>query len=84
MLNIIFGMGIVVGESGILFNNQMDDFFVKLGVLNVYGLVGGDVNVVGLNKCLLLLMLLIIVVKDGKIWLVIGSLGGSWIIIIVL
>lgn len=84
ILNMIFGIGIVVGDFGILFNNQMDDFLVKFGVFNVYGLVGGDVNVVELKKCLLLLMLLIIVVKDGKIWLVIGSLGGSWIIIIVL
>lgn len=62
----------------------MDDFFVKSGVSNVYGLVGGDVNVVGSNKRSLSSMSSIIVVKDGKIWLVIGSLGGSRIIIIVL
>ncbi|STI81776.1 gamma-glutamyltranspeptidase [Escherichia coli] len=40
-LNTTFGTGIVAGESGILLNNQMDDFSAKPGVPNVYGLVGG-------------------------------------------
>ncbi|MGQ7198651.1 gamma-glutamyltransferase, partial [Escherichia sp. HC-TM1] len=46
-LNTTFGTGIVAGESGILLNNQMDDFSAKPGVPNVYGLVGGDANAVG-------------------------------------
>ena len=49
-LNTTFGTGIVAGESGILLNNQMDDFSAKPGVPNVYGLVGGDANAVGPNK----------------------------------
>ncbi|MFH4289030.1 gamma-glutamyltransferase, partial [Acinetobacter baumannii] len=43
-LNTTFGTGIVAGDSGILLNNQMDDFSAKPGVPNVYGLVGGDAN----------------------------------------
>lgn len=45
-LNTTFGTGIVAGDSGILLNNQMDDFSAKPGVPNVYGLVGGDANAV--------------------------------------
>ncbi|EFH1553447.1 gamma-glutamyltransferase, partial [Escherichia coli] len=72
-LNTTFGTGIVAGESGILLNNQMDDFSAKPGVPNVYGLVGGDVNAVGPNKRPLSSMSPTIVVKDGKTWLVTGS-----------
>ncbi|WGJ45789.1 gamma-glutamyltransferase [Escherichia coli] len=79
-LNTTFGTGIVAGESGILLNNQMDDFSAKPGVPNVYGLVGGDANAVGPNKRPLSSMSPTIVVKDGKTWLVTGSPGGSWII----
>ncbi len=45
-LNTTFGTGIVAGNTGILLNNQMDDFSAKPGVPNVYGLVGGDANAV--------------------------------------
>ncbi|XPE25065.1 gamma-glutamyltransferase [Shigella sonnei] len=76
-LNTTFGTGIVAGESGILLNNQMDDFSAKPGVPNVYGLVGGDANAVGPNKRPLSSMSPTIVVKDGKTWLVTGSPGGS-------
>ncbi|HAJ6402005.1 gamma-glutamyltransferase [Escherichia coli] len=76
--------GIVAGESGILLNNQMDDFSAKPGVPNVYGLVGGDANAVGPNKRPLSSMSPTIVVKDGKTWLVTGSPGGSRIITTVL
>ncbi|EPA7782721.1 gamma-glutamyltransferase [Escherichia coli] len=79
-LNTTFGTGIVAGESGILLNNQMDDFSAKPGVPNVYGLVGGDANAVGPNKRPLSSMSPTIVVKDGKTWLVTGSPGGSRII----
>ena len=79
-LNTTFGTGIVAGESGILLNNQMDDFSAKPGVPNVYGLVGGDANAVGPLSS----MSPTIVVKDGKTWLVTGSPGGSRIITTVL
>ncbi|EKF7109552.1 gamma-glutamyltransferase [Escherichia coli] len=83
-LNTTFGTGIVAGDSGILLNNQMDDFSAKPGVPNVYGLVGGDANAVGPNKRPLSSMSPTIVVKDGKTWLVTGSPGGSRIITTVL
>ncbi|XDK23645.1 gamma-glutamyltransferase [Kosakonia cowanii] len=49
-LNTVFGSGIVAGNTGILMNNQMDDFSAKPGVPNVYGLVGGDANAIGPGK----------------------------------
>ncbi len=79
-LNTTFGTGIVAGESGILLNNQMDDFSAKPGVPTVYGLVGGDANAVGPNKRPRSSISPTIVVKDGKTWLVTGSPGGSLII----
>jgi len=83
-LNTVFGTGIVAGNTGILLNNEMDDFSAKPGVPNVYGLVGGDANAVGPNKRPLSSMSPTIVVKDGKTWLVTGSPGGSRIITTVL
>ncbi|EBB3323989.1 gamma-glutamyltransferase [Salmonella enterica] len=83
-LNTTFGTGIVAGNTGILLNNQMDDFSAKPGVPNVYGLVGGDANAVGPKKRPLSSMSPTIVVKDGKTWLVTGSPGGSRIITTVL
>lgn len=83
-LNTTFGTGIVAGNTGILMNNEMDDFSAKPGVPNVYGLVGGDANAVGPKKRPLSSMSPTIVVKDGKTWLVTGSPGGSRIITTVL
>ncbi|ECH2875758.1 gamma-glutamyltransferase [Salmonella enterica] len=83
-LNTTFGTGIVAGNTGILLNNQMDDFSAKPGVPNVYGLVGGEANAVGPKKRPLSSMSPTIVVKDGKTWLVTGSPGGSRIITTVL
>ncbi|AKL14733.1 TPA: gamma-glutamyltransferase [Kluyvera intermedia] len=83
-LNTTFGSGIVAGNTGILMNNEMDDFSAKPGVPNVYGLVGGDANAVGPGKRPLSSMSPTIVVKDGKTWLVTGSPGGSRIITTVL
>lgn len=83
-LNTTFGTGIVAGNTGILMNNEMDDFSAKPGVPNVYGLVGGDANAVGPRKRPLSSMSPTIVVKDGKTWLVTGSPGGSRIITTVL
>lgn len=83
-LNTTFGTGIVAGNTGILLNNQMDDFSAKPGVPNVYGLVGGEANAVGPKKRPLSSMSPTLVVKDGKTWLVTGSPGGSRIITTVL
>jgi len=83
-LNTNFGSGIVAGDSGILMNNEMDDFSAKPGTPNVYGLVGGEANAVQPYKRPLSSMSPTIVVKDGKTWLVTGSPGGSRIITTVL
>lgn len=83
-LNTNFGSGIVAGKSGILLNNEMDDFSARPGTPNVYGLVGGEANAVQPGKRPLSSMSPTIVAKDGKTWLVTGSPGGSRIITTVL
>ncbi|MDU6387290.1 MAG: gamma-glutamyltransferase [Pantoea sp.] len=83
-LNTNFGSGIVAGNSGILLNNEMDDFSAKPGTPNVYGLVGGEANAVQPAKRPLSSMSPTIVAKGGKTWLVTGSPGGSRIITTVL
>nr|WP_312240502.1 gamma-glutamyltransferase [Pantoea sp.] len=83
-LNTNFGSGIVAGESGIILNNEMDDFSAKPGTPNVYGLVGGDANAIQPAKRPLSSMSPTIVTKEGKTWLVTGSPGGSRIITTVL
>ncbi|SQI44468.1 Gamma-glutamyltranspeptidase precursor [Leminorella richardii] len=83
-LNTNFGSGIVAGSSGILMNNQMDDFSAKPGVPNVYGLIGGEANAIQPAKRPLSSMSPTIVTQDGKPVLVTGSPGGSRIITTVL
>lgn len=83
-LNTYFGSGIVAGKSGILMNNEMDDFSAKPGTPNVYGLVGGEANAVQPAKRPLSSMSPTIVAKGGKTWMVTGSPGGSRIITTVL
>jgi len=83
-LNTYFGSGIVAGQSGILMNNEMDDFSAKPGTPNVYGLVGGEANAVQPAKRPLSSMSPTMIAKDGKTWLVTGSPGGSRIITTVL
>lgn len=83
-LNTYFGSGIVAGNSGILMNNEMDDFSAKPGTPNVYGLIGGEANAVAPYKRPLSSMSPTIVAKEGKTWLVTGSPGGSRIITTVL
>ncbi len=83
-LNTFFGSGIMAGNSGILLNNEMDDFSAQPGVPNMYGLVGGEANAVQAGKRPLSSMSPTIVEKDGKTWLVTGSPGGSRIITTVL
>ena len=83
-LNTSFGSGIVAKGTGILLNNEMDDFSAKPGVANAYGLVGGDANSVAAGKRPLSSMTPTIVLKDGKPALVTGSPGGARIITTVL
>ena len=83
-LNTNFGSGIVAKGTGILLNNEMDDFSVKPGVANAYGLVGGDANAVQAGKRPLSSMTPTLVLKDGKPVLVTGSPGGARIITTVL
>jgi gamma-glutamyltranspeptidase/glutathione hydrolase len=83
-LNTNFGSGIVAKGTGILLNNEMDDFSAKPGVPNAYGLVGGDANAVAAGKRPLSSMTPTLVVKDGKPVLVTGSPGGARIITTVL
>lgn len=78
-LNDTFGSSIVVAGAGFLLNNQMDDFSVKPGYPNIYGLVGGEVNAIAPGKRMLSSMTPVIVEKDGKLFLVAGSPGGSTI-----
>lgn len=83
-LNTNFGSGIVAQGTGILLNNEMDDFSAKPGVANAYGLVGGDANAVAAGKRPLSSMTPTMVLKDGKPVLVTGSPGGARIITTVL
>ncbi|UVC15556.1 gamma-glutamyltransferase [Mesorhizobium onobrychidis] len=83
-LNGSFGAGVVAGGTGILLNNEMDDFTQKPGVPNLYGLVQGEANAIAPRKTPLSSMSPTIVAKDGKPFMVIGSPGGSRIITITL
>ncbi len=79
-LNFSYGSGLVAKGTGILLNNEMDDFSAKAGVPNGYGLTGGDANAVEGRKRPLSSMSPTIVMKDGKPFIVTGSPGGSRII----
>ena len=83
-LNFSYGTGIVAAGTGILLNNEMDDFSAKPGVPNAYGLVGGDANAIEAGKRPLSSMTPTFVFKDGKPYLVTGSPGGARIITSVL
>jgi gamma-glutamyltranspeptidase / glutathione hydrolase len=83
-LNLSYGVGLVAEGTGILLNNELDDFAAKPGAPNAYGLVGGDANAPGPRKRPLSSMTPTIVLKDGKPFLVTGSPGGSRIITTVL
>ncbi|MCB9946346.1 MAG: gamma-glutamyltransferase [Rhodospirillaceae bacterium] len=80
-LNFSYGTGLVAGGTGILLNNELDDFSAKPGVPNAYGLIGGDANAVAPNKRPLSSMSPTFVFDpDGRLFLVTGSPGGSRII----
>ena len=83
-LNDWFGARYTVPHTGVLLNNEMDDFTAKVGVPNLYGLVQGDANRVEPGKRPLSSMSPTIVTRDGKPLLVVGTPGGSRIITAVL
>jgi len=79
-LNDSFGSAVTAQGLGFLLNNEMDDFTTKPGVPNIYGLVQGPANAIGGGKRPLSSMTPTMVTKNGKLFLVIGSPGGSTII----
>jgi gamma-glutamyltranspeptidase/glutathione hydrolase len=83
-LNFSYGVGLVADGTGILLNNELDDFAVKPDAPNAYGLIGYEANQPGPGKRPLSSMTPTIVLKDGKPFLVTGSPGGSRIITAVL
>jgi gamma-glutamyltranspeptidase/glutathione hydrolase len=83
-LNLNFGSGIVARGTGVLLNNEMDDFSAKPGVPNAFGLLGGSANAIEPGKRPLSSMTPVIVLKEGKPWLATGTPGGARIITTVL
>jgi len=79
-LNLSFGTKMTAAGTGILLNNQMDDFSSKPGSPNAYGLVGGEANAIGPGRRMLSSMSPTLVMKDGRPFLAVGSPGGSRII----
>lgn len=79
-LNDSFGSRVTADGLGFLFNDEMDDFSSKPGVPNMYGLIQGPANVIGPGKRPLSAMMPTIVLKNGKLFLVLGSPGGPTII----
>jgi gamma-glutamyltranspeptidase / glutathione hydrolase len=76
-INGYFGSGVVVDGTGIVLNDEMDDFSAKPGVANMFGVVGSDANAIAPKKRPLSSMTPTILTKDGKVSLVIGTPGGS-------
>jgi gamma-glutamyltranspeptidase/glutathione hydrolase len=78
-LNLGFGSGVVVEGAGFLLNNEMDDFSVKPGVPNVYGVVGSTANEIQPGKRMLSSMTPTILLENDKVAMVVGTPGGSTI-----
>ena len=83
-INANFGAKVIAGDTGFFLNDEMDDFTTKPGAPNLFGLVQGKKNAIEPGKRPLSSMSPTIVTKDGKIFMVIGSPGGSRIITITL
>lgn len=79
-LNGGYGSRVVVKGAGFFMNNEMDDFSVKAGAPNMYGLIGNKANEIAPGKRMLSSMTPTIVEKDGKLFMVVGTPGGSTII----
>jgi len=76
-LNGYFGSGVVAQGTGVLLNDEMDDFAAKPGVPNMFGVVGNRINAIAPGKRPLSSMTPTILTQDGKVRLVIGTPGGS-------
>lgn len=79
-LNNSYGSKVVVDGAGFLMNDEMDDFSIKPGVPNSYGLIGNEANAIAPNKRMLSSMTPTIVEQNGKLKMVLGTPGGSTII----
>ncbi len=79
-LNGAYGSKIYCDELGFFLNNEMDDFSAKPGIPNMFGLIGAEANGIAPEKRMLSSMTPTIVEKEGKLWLVVGTPGGSTII----
>ncbi|MFN8673988.1 MAG: gamma-glutamyltransferase [Candidatus Sericytochromatia bacterium] len=79
-VNTLFGSQVVIKDTGILMNNEMDDFVVQTGVPNAFGLIGNDNNSIQPNKKPLSSMTPTIILKNGKPFMAVGASGGPRII----
>src|SRR5690606_38364644 len=79
-LNDNYGNRIVVAGAGFLLNNEMDDFSIKPGHPNMFGAIGGEANKILPGKRMLSSMTPTILEKDNKLYLVVGTPGGTTII----
>lgn len=79
-VNLGFGSGMVAAGTGVVLNDEMDDFVAAPGVPNAFGLVGGEANAVAPGKRPLSSMTPTILLRDGRVFMVTGSPGGSRII----
>lgn len=79
-INGAYGSKVVVEGAGFLLNNEMDDFSVKPGYPNMFGLIGGEANAIEPNKRMLSSMTPTIIEKDNNLYMVLGTPGGSTII----
>ena len=79
-LNAGYGSMVVVSGSGFFLNDEMDDFSVKPGAPNIYGAIGGEANKIEPGKRMLSSMTPTIVERDGKLFMVVGTPGGTTII----
>ncbi len=83
-LNASYGSKLYIPELGFFLNNEMDDFSAKPGTPNMFGLIGGEANAIAPQKRMLSSMTPTIVEKDGKLFMILGTPGGSTIITSVL
>ena len=83
-LNGAYGSKVYIDELGFFMNNEMDDFSAKPGIPNMFGLIGAEANSIAPGKRMLSSMTPTIVEKEGKLWMVVGTPGGSTIITSVL
>lgn len=83
-INALFGAKVIAGDTGFFLNDEMDDFTIKPGVANLFGLVQGKTNAIAPGKRPLSSMSPTIISRDGKTFMVLGSPGGSRIITITL